>query len=361
MRHQPSTVPIRVLVCDDTRVHTELFADALRRDGSLQVTTSPCGTDGITSHVSLRDFDVLLLSSNLDQRPGSGFEVLRGLRATHADLKVVMLLDASQGEMILEAFRSGARGIFHKDDSIDILGKCLRKVYEGQIWANSAQVETLINALASSHNIRAVDARGLDLLTKREMEIVRGVAQGLSNREIAERLHLSQHTIKNFLFRIFDKLGASSRVELLFMTLSQERQAQSAVQQFTDEDAYESLCNEAARMACQEAASRGILIAQIALAQFHAKYQADPNNALEAYMWYLVTTRQISQLCTNLVKKLSPEQLLRAEELAAARLRTQTGSAAPALASINPEGELSTGRVLRASGHRPHASLSPSA
>lgn len=361
MRHQPSTVPIRVLVCDDTRVHTELLADVLRRDGSLQVSTSSCGTDGITSYVNLHDFDVLLLSSNVDQRPGHGFEVLRGLRAAHADLKAVMLLDAAQGELILEAFRSGARGIFDKDDSIETLGKCLRKVHEGQIWASSAQVETLINALASSHNIRAVDARGLNLLTKREMEIVRGVAQGLSNREIAERLHLSQHTIKNSLFRIFDKLGASSRVELLFMTLSQERQAQSVVQQFTDEDAYESLGAEAVRMACQEAASRGILMAQMALAQFHAKYQADPDNALEAYMWCLMTTRQISQLCSDLVKRLSPEQLLRAEELATVRLNSQNRSASPVRAPIKSEARPSTGQVLRAAAQRPHVSLSPSA
>ena len=104
----------------------------------------------------------------------------------------------------------------------------MRRVYEGQIWANSQQIITLIQALASSHDIRAVDARGLNLLSKREMEVVRCVAQGLSNREIAERLHLSQHTIKNCLFRIFDKLGVSSRVELLFMTLSQEHQSQTA-------------------------------------------------------------------------------------------------------------------------------------
>jgi DNA-binding NarL/FixJ family response regulator len=359
MRHQPSPPSIRVLVCDDTRVHTELLADALRRDSCLQVNTTLCGADGIAYHANLHDFDVLLLSSNLDQRSDSGFEVLRGLRTAHADLKAVMLLDASQGEMILQAFRSGARGIFHKDDSIETLGKCLRKVHEGQIWANSEQIETLINALASSHNIRAVDARGLNLLSKREMEIVRGVAQGLSNREIAERLHLSQHTIKNSLFRIFDKLGASSRVELLFMTLSQERHAQSTVQQFTEEDAYESLSNEAVRMACQEAASRGILMAQIALAQFHAKYGAVSNSALEAYVWYLVTTRQISQLCSSLVAKLSPEELVRAEELANERLRVRN-EITPVSRTTRSERRVPASHAPREARLLLHAGFSPS-
>ncbi len=123
MRHQPSAVPIRVLVSDDTRVHTELLADALKRDGCLQVTTSPSGSDSLTKQFNLRDIDVLLISSNLDERPGRGFEVLRGLRATHADLRAVVVLDTSQGEMILEAFRAGARGIFSKDDSIETLGQ----------------------------------------------------------------------------------------------------------------------------------------------------------------------------------------------------------------------------------------------
>ena len=62
---------------------------------------------------------------------------------------------------------------------------------------------------------------GFDLLSKRELEVVRSLAEGLTNREIAEKLGLSQHTVKNYLFRVFDKLGVSSRVELLFMTLSQ--------------------------------------------------------------------------------------------------------------------------------------------
>src|SRR6202163_972780 len=78
-----------------------------------------------------------------------------------------------------------------------------------------------VEALASSPVLRAVDANGLSLLSKREMDVVRSLAEGLTNREIAERLGLSQHTIKNYLFRVYDKLGVSSRLELLFMTLTQ--------------------------------------------------------------------------------------------------------------------------------------------
>jgi len=333
MRRQPTSGSIRVLVCDDTRVHTELLADALKRDGGLQVTTSPSGSESLTSRLDLHEVDVLLISSNLDNRPGRGFEILRGVRALHADLPAVMLLDGTQGEMILEAFRAGARGIFSKNDSIETLGKCLRKVHEGQIWANTDQITTLVEALASSHNIRAVDARGLNLLSKRETEVVRGVALGLSNREIAERLHLSQHTIKNTLFRIFDKLGVSSRVELLFMTLSQERHAQSALQYFINERAYEGLRDEATLVACHDAARNGVLIAQVALAQFHAHQQPGPDATLQAYVWTSVAAEQLSQLSKMLAKDLTLDQLLKAEEMSSERLSKKNGTAAVTPAS----------------------------
>jgi len=350
MRHQPLATLIRVHVCDDTRVHTELLADALKRDGDLQVTTSPPGADSLASHINVCDIDVLVVGSNLDQQACRGFEVLRGLRARHADLKAVMLLDSSDGEMILEAFRSGARGIFSKNDSVTSLAKCVRKVHEGQVWANSEQVTTLLHALASSHNIRAVDARGLDLLSKREMEIVRGVAQGLSNREIATRLHLSQHTVKNSLFRIFDKLGVSSRVELLFMTLSQERHAQSALQHFMNDRAYESLRDEATLVACQEAANQGVLIAQFALAQFYSVCKADSAGAMEAYTWYSILAERIAQAHQAAAKNLTLEQLLKAEALAAERTSKKNGSSAATSARTKPMADTQAmGRIRRSS------------
>jgi len=331
MRHQPLPGPIRVLVVDSTRVHTELLADALKRDECLQVTTLPPDSDRLSTDLNTCDTDVLLISSNLEGQAGRGFELLRALRGMHPDLRSIVLLDSSQGETILEAFRAGAQGIFSKSDSVEILGKCIRKVFEGQIWANTHQVATLTQALASSHNIRAVDSRGLNLLSKREMEVVRGVALGLSNREIAERLQLSQHTIKNCLFRIFDKLGVSSRVELLFMTLSQEKSAQSALQHFLNERAYESLRDEASLAACRNAASRGILMAQITLAQYHAVNKEMPNSPLQAYVWYSTAAAQISKACRELAKELTIEQLLDAEQMATERSSNPSdGSAAAA-------------------------------
>ena len=225
--HSSGSETIRVLVADDTQIHTQLLADALRRDRQLEVISPPARSRDFVETVRLHKVDVLVLSSNLDEEPLGGFELLRQLRASNPGILAIILLDSSKREMVLQAFHAGARGIFSRHDSLEILSKCIRSVREGKIWATSQQVAFAVEALASSPVVRAVDANGLSLLSKREMDVVRSLAEGLTNREIAERLGLSQHTIKNYLFRVYDKLGVSSRLELLFMTLTQANAPQS--------------------------------------------------------------------------------------------------------------------------------------
>lgn len=217
----PGEKTIRVLVADDTRIHTQLLADALRRDHQMEVISPPVRSSDLVESVKTQKADVVVLSSNLDEEPLRGFELLRELRAANPEILAIMLLDSSKKETILHAFRAGARGIFSRHDSVETLSKCIRSVFAGQIWASSEEMSYAVEALASSPVVRAVDSNGLSLLSKREMDVVRSLAEGLTNREIAERLGLSQHTIKNYLFRVYDKLGVSSRLELMFMTLTQ--------------------------------------------------------------------------------------------------------------------------------------------
>lgn len=212
---------IRVLVADDTRIHTQLLADALQRDRQLEVISPPPRSCDLLETVKLHRVNVVVLSPNLEEEPLRGFELLRELHRSDPSIFGIMLLDSSKREAILQAFRAGARGIFSRHDSIETLSKCIRSVFQGQIWATSEQMSFAVEELASSPVVRAVDANGLSLLSKREMEVVRSLAEGLTNREIAEKLGLSQHTIKNYLFRVYDKLGVSNRLELLFMTLTQ--------------------------------------------------------------------------------------------------------------------------------------------
>jgi DNA-binding NarL/FixJ family response regulator len=135
-----------------------------------------------------------------------------------------MLLDAPDRNSVVEAFRAGARGVFCRTESLKSLSKCIRCVHDGQVWANSNELRFLLDALSQAMSTRIVGAAGVSL-SKRERDVVQCVSEGLSNREIAHRLTLTEHTVKNYLFRIFDKLGVSSRVEVVLYAFNLGRPA----------------------------------------------------------------------------------------------------------------------------------------
>jgi DNA-binding NarL/FixJ family response regulator len=101
-----------------------------------------------------------------------------------------------------------------------LLGRCIVAVHSGQVWASSSDLQRVLGELEKTVPFRCVNARGEVLLTRREEEIIPLVARGLTNKEISTNLRLSEHTIKNHLFRIYEKLGISSRVELILYAVS---------------------------------------------------------------------------------------------------------------------------------------------
>jgi DNA-binding NarL/FixJ family response regulator len=114
----------------------------------------------------------------------------------------------------------GARGIFCGADSFAALPKCIRQVHNGQIWVNSVELEFLLDLVISLRPLKMQPTGGMARLTHRERDVVRLVADGMRNQEIALQLNLSEHTVRSYLIRIFDKLGISSRVELVLYAFS---------------------------------------------------------------------------------------------------------------------------------------------
>jgi DNA-binding NarL/FixJ family response regulator len=147
--------------------------------------------------------------------------VVRRLHLAHPEVAKVILLDTYDRDIVVNAFRSGARGLFcFSQHPFRLLCKCIQSVHRGQVWANSEQMQYVIESLSQVPSLHMVNSRGMRLLTPREEQVVALVADGLSNREVAQELSLSEHTIKKYLFRIFDKLGISSGVELVLYALS---------------------------------------------------------------------------------------------------------------------------------------------
>jgi len=206
---------IRVLAADSTRMSSQLLADSLAQDHQFEVTGIEPKGASILEAVAQKKPHVVLVSSALEESASLGFDLSRQIRAAHPATRVILLMDTANPSAVVEAFRCGAQGIFSRTESSRSLAKCISSVHQGQVWANSAELRYLLDALRESEPMRVLDSRGEAILSKREQEVVRCVAEGLSNREIAGRLKLTEHTVKNYLFRIFDKLGVSSRVEVV--------------------------------------------------------------------------------------------------------------------------------------------------
>ena len=211
---------IKVLVADAVPMSCRLLADALQRSKRFQADSAIAMKDVFKALVS-GDYEVLLISSNLsDGTQAGGLQLLPEIQRRQPHLTIVVLLDAMERKQVLEAFRAGARGVFCRTDSFQALCKCIVRVNEGQVWASSAELEFVVEELAERPASELVSLPSVRPLSRREEEIARLVAEGLSNRQISQRLALSEHTIKNYLFRVFEKVGVTTRVELALYALN---------------------------------------------------------------------------------------------------------------------------------------------
>jgi DNA-binding NarL/FixJ family response regulator len=190
---------------------------ALKSRKDFQVSAVALETSALHEFLQSNRADVVLVAgSHLPD-----LSLLRWLHVSYPKVAPVLLAENDDRELVVNAFRAGARGIFLCDQTpFPMLCKCIQCVFQGQVWINRTQINYLLDVLAEVPALRVVNSNGRFLLTPREEQVVALVADGLTNRGVAVELGLSEHTIKKYLLRIFDKVGISSRVELVLYAMS---------------------------------------------------------------------------------------------------------------------------------------------
>jgi len=220
---------IRIVTADSNQMSCRLLSDALSREPGLAVVATAADGDGLQRLVQTEKPDIALIAATL---PGGPLKPSRDAVSPNTaafSCPWVALLDEDEPRTVVTAFRAGAKGVFSRTQSdIRLLAKCIQRVVEGQIWVDSKQMTYLLGALTGNSDGSPNAGSSPPKLTRREESVVRLVVQGMVNREIAEQLRLSEHTVKNYLFRIFDKLGVSNRVELALYAVSRLKLEDSA-------------------------------------------------------------------------------------------------------------------------------------
>ena len=212
---------ISVLIADSNRMQSQLLASALRRHPEFVIHACALETASILRAVVEHPPRVALLALDSPANSSSTLVTLRRFHLSHPAVPKVLLTDSVTRDLVISSFRSGARGIFSvTNSSLRLLCKCLLRVAAGQVWANTEELNYLLDLVSEVPSLRVLNSTGECILTPREEQVVALVAEGLGNRQIAMELNLSEHTIKKYLFRIFDKLGISTRVELVLYAVN---------------------------------------------------------------------------------------------------------------------------------------------
>ena len=212
-----SAAPIRVLIADSQPIVVEGLRSVLKNQPAIQVVGEALDGAQAIEKASDLEPDVILMDLKLPRV--DGLTVLRSLQTRVPRAKVLVFASAESKEEFVEAMKLGCSGILLKDASTTLIEKSIHKVHAGEIWLDSNTTAAVIRQFASPSDFAPAPPNGKASrerahLSQREREIIVLIAQGYKNKEIAEKMFITEQTVKNHLHNVFDKLGVSDRLEL---------------------------------------------------------------------------------------------------------------------------------------------------
>jgi DNA-binding NarL/FixJ family response regulator len=206
----------RVAVVDDQTLVRQGIHSLLALSDEIDVIAEASDGDEALAVLEAHDVDVLLLDLRMPRR--DGIATLEALRASGNHVPVIVLTTFDDDQLALDALRAGARGYLLKDVTLDQLVGAIRTVAAGRTLLQPALTDRLLRAVSE----RGTDVTGIphpDPLTDRELDTLRLVAAGYSNREIASALHLAPGTVKNHVSNVLLKLGVRDRTRAVLRAL----------------------------------------------------------------------------------------------------------------------------------------------
>ncbi len=211
----PSIVKIRVVIADDHPIVRDGLRKLLSLEDDLEVVGEASDGREVLDVVQALEPDVLLLDlrmPNLD-----GLSALQALQQSKKKTRVIVLTASEDKNEFVQAMKLGCSGIVLKQTAPELIVKSIRKVHAGEIWLDSHTTAAVMRQFSAAGDLSSPGNgrnRERSPLSQREREIVALVAQGYKNKEMAEKMFISEQTVKNHLHNIFDKLGVSDRLEL---------------------------------------------------------------------------------------------------------------------------------------------------
>jgi len=209
----PRTDPIRVLVVDDHALFRRGLEFVFAQEADIEVIgEAGDGEQGVARAAELLP-DIVLLDVRMPK--GTGIEACAAIKDVAPSAKIIMLTMSDEEADLYDAIKAGATGYLLKEISIDEVADAVRAVYDGQSLISPAMASKLLNEFALMAK-RTDDRRNqvpAPRLTERELEVLKLVARGLNNRDIAKELFISENTVKNHIRNILEKLQLHSRME----------------------------------------------------------------------------------------------------------------------------------------------------
>lgn len=206
---------ILVMIADDHSLMREGLKQILELEEGIAVIAQAGNGEEVIQKAQEYKPDVILMDINMPKM--NGIEALRRLKDIGLDSKIIMLTIHDDREYLYETIKIGANGYVLKDADSDTLIKAIFDVFKGKSYIQPSISELLVNEINPSGS-KSIESKQIDSLTRREYEVLVLIAEGLNNREIAERLFISEKTVKNHVSNIFKKIGVSDRVQAAIFT-----------------------------------------------------------------------------------------------------------------------------------------------